>query len=450
MRERSYMEIPLSNILVCSVPLPGHVEPMLSAAHYLRSLGHNVTFNTSDAFRTKTISAGLRFVPFTGIANLDDRSIHDARRRNDESATTATNSILRTFAETIPDQHLGIQRILNQSAIDVVITDTMFFGSFPMLLGPRQHRPPVIALGVNSMMLSSRHCGLVSPPDRSPLGQRNITEEMQQVQTKFQPVTNYINLMLSKCDAPPLPHFFLDCLYLLPDFFLQLTAQAFEFPRPDMPDTIRFVGPLLPRRSVQFDQPAWWAELDGSKPVVLVTQGTVANNQFSELIQPTLSGLATEEVTVIAATGRADTKALDVPANARVASFVPFDRILPKVDVFVTNGGYGAVNHALSLAVPIVAAGETEDKAYVAARIEWSRAGINLHTRHPGPEQIRAAVRSVLNNQEYRSEARRLQSALARYDAKREIARAVTEALTQEKWADKWAADKRAAVHASR
>ncbi len=58
-------------------------------------------------------------------------------------------------------------------------------------------------------------------------------------------------------------------------------------------------------------------------------------------------------------------------------------------------------------------AGDTEDKDYVAARVGWSEAGINLHTRHPDPEQIRAAVRSVLNNQEYRREARRLQSAFA-------------------------------------
>jgi UDP:flavonoid glycosyltransferase YjiC (YdhE family) len=114
---------------------------------------------------------------------------------------------------------------------------------------------------------------------------------------------------------------------------------------------------------------------------------------------------------------------------------------LPKVDVFITNGGYGAVNHAFSLGVPIVVAGETEDKDYVAARIGWTKAGINLHTRHPRPEQIRAAVRSVLSNQEYRNEAQRLQSAFARYDAKSEIARAVDELLTQ---------DRRAVLHASR
>jgi UDP:flavonoid glycosyltransferase YjiC (YdhE family) len=116
---------------------------------------------------------------------------------------------------------------------------------------------------------------------------------------------------------------------------------------------------------------------------VLVTQGTLANHDFNELIQPALSGLADENVTVIVATGRSDTQTLAVPENARVASFIPFDRLLPKVDVFVTNGGYRAVNHAFSLGVPVVGAGESEEKDIIAMRVGWTGAGINLKTRYP-------------------------------------------------------------------
>ena len=198
---------------------------------------------------------------------------------------------------------------------------------------------------------------------------------------------------------PPMPDFFIDCMYLLPDVFLQFTAEAFEFPRSDMPDTIRFIGPLLRGDRSSSTEPAWWNELDGSKPVVLVTQGTLANNDFSEVIQPALSGLADEKVTVIVAAGRSDTQTLTVPENARVASFIPFDRLMPKVDVLVTNGGYGAVNHAFSLGVPIVVAGETEDKDMVAARVGWTGAG-SFKTRYAGAEQIRNAVRTILTNKQ--------------------------------------------------
>jgi hypothetical protein len=49
-------------------------------------------------------------------------------------------------------------------------------------------------------------------------------------------------------------------LSLLPDQFLQFTAEAFELPRSDMPPTVRFAGPILPKRAVVFEVPSWWNE----------------------------------------------------------------------------------------------------------------------------------------------------------------------------------------------
>jgi MGT family glycosyltransferase len=231
---------------------------------------------------------------------------------------------------------------------------------------------------------------------------------------------------------PSLPGFHLDCIYTLPDLLLQLSADAFEFPRSDLPGHIKFVGPVFPRCSSCFRPPDWWKGLDGSKPVVLVTQGTVANKNLNELIVPTLAALSTEDVLVIAATGKADGAIItSIPSNARVTPFVPFMEVLPKIDVFVTNGGFGAANQALAMGVPMVVAGDTEDKAFVAARLAWTGAGINLGTSHPTPEQIRAAARHVLNDGDYRTNTRRLQKKIAQYDTLGLIARHVESFLPQ-------------------
>ena len=48
---------------------------------------------------------------------------------------TRSSFVENWFAETIPDQHRGIQQILRETPTDLVLIDTMFFGSFPMLLG---------------------------------------------------------------------------------------------------------------------------------------------------------------------------------------------------------------------------------------------------------------------------------------------------------------------------
>jgi MGT family glycosyltransferase len=394
---------------------------MLAAAQHLKSVGHNVTFNTSENFRDKVESTGIRFVATTGKANYDYRRPSDLHEYKTRSDADQKLHIRRTwFAETIPDQHQGIQQILRETPIDLVLVDTFFFGSFPMLLGPKQKRPPVVGCGVNPMILSSCDCGSL------------LQLENQRIHATYQPIGEYIDSIMRSYCIPPMPRFLIDCMYLLPDIFLQFTAEALEFPRNDMPDTIRFIGPLLPSRSVEFEEPDWWTELDGSRPVVLVTQGTLANHDFDEVIQPALFGLADENVTVIVAAGRSDTQALAIPGNARVASFIPFDRVLPKVDLLVTNGGYGAVNHAFSLGVPIVVAGESEDKDMVAARVGWTGAGINLKTRYASAGQMRNAVRTILTNKQYRDEAQRLQANFSRYNALDELARTVDAMLTEE------------------
>jgi len=104
--------------------------------------------------------------------------------------------------------------------------------------------------------------------------------------------------------------------------------------------------------------------------------------------------------------------------------------VLPHVDAMVTNGGYGGVQTALAHGVPIVAAGRSEDKMEVNARIAWSGAGVSLRTDSPGSERIAAAVRAVLREPSYRDAARRLRDGYARRDAAGRAADVVLEAAT--------------------
>jgi UDP:flavonoid glycosyltransferase YjiC (YdhE family) len=52
-----------------------------------------------------------------------------------------------------------------------------------------------------------------------------------------------------------------------------------------------------------FAQPPWWSDLDGQCPVVLVTQGTVANQDLDHPIAPTIKALAGEDMLLIITTG---------------------------------------------------------------------------------------------------------------------------------------------------
>lgn len=99
--------------------------------------------------------------------------------------------------------------------------------------------------------------------------------------------------------------------------------------------------------------------------------------------------------------------------NARLTSFVSYSDLLPHCDVFITNGGFGGVQLALSHGIPLVVAGSTEDKPEVAARVEWAGCGNNLRTGTPTPQALLAAVRTILCDDAYASKSRGIRDAMA-------------------------------------
>ena len=103
-----------------------------------------------------------------------------------------------------------------------------------------------------------------------------------------------------------------------------------------------------------------------------------------------------------------------LPANALAAEFIPHDMLLPKTDVFVTNGGYGALHYAMATGTPVVVAGDTEDKPETSARVAWSGIGINLKTGRPKSKAILTAVRKVLADRRYAQASARIGAAIER------------------------------------
>jgi MGT family glycosyltransferase len=422
--QRHLKEAFVANLLVAVTPVPGHINPMLTVAKHLSAVGHSIIFLSGELFREQAVSAGFRFVPLEGKANFNYKTIDEdiPERTATEPGPDRINADCTYLGvEPIPDQHRAIQQIMAKENVDLILVDDFFWGVVPMLLGPKTGRPPIVACGVVPMLLTSYDTSPFSGPDNSPEGLLRNLQETQQFYEMFSPTNARFNEVMHACGAPDLPEFFLDCSYNLPDRFLMFTAEAFEFPRGDLKESIQFVGGIMPTIQADFRNPDWWGSLDGSRPTILVTQGTLANTDLSQVIEPAIAALADQDLTVIAAIGRPDLDAIQLPSgvkpdNTKIEAFVPFDQLLPKVDVFVTNGGYGSVNLALSMGVPIVIAGDTEEKAFTAARIAWSGAGISLGTGRPNSEQILSAVQTILSDRKYRDNAKRLQKEFARYN----------------------------------
>ncbi|WP_263352219.1 nucleotide disphospho-sugar-binding domain-containing protein [Acidicapsa acidisoli] len=419
-------------VLITSVPLMGHLNAVLSVGRILTEQGHEVIGLSVNVLRDRIEHIGARFVPFSGAADLD---LRDFAAAYPEFRTMAPGVEMtrfyfeRVFADPLIDQNRDVQHAIETFTPDVIIVDNLFLGILPLLLGPRANRPPIISVG-STYLLWHRHdnapCNLGLPPAWKN-AYAEIAHEIDAAFTK--PIGEYINSLLTGGGFPALPLNILDAVIQLPDACLQLTVPDFEFPRADLPPTVHFVGamPIVPK---QAPIPAWADELDDSRKVVFVTQGTVSNHNFTQLVAPTLSALEDDPdlLVVVGVGGRSiDELPKPLPANTRAASYFSLEWLLPKVDVFVTNGGYNTVNQALKHGIPLVTAGLTEDKADVNARVEWSGAGIDLKTNTPTVEALAQAVRSVLNEPHYRSSAAQLAIEFAKFDTGQEVMRVIDE-----------------------
>lgn len=396
---------------------------MLLVAEYLRQQGHEILFQTADLFRSKVEARGLRFYPLPGNANYDYHRLGELIPELQQAVSPidqANYYVKHLFGDRIPDQLRGVREVISQEHIDILLVDVAFCGILPMLLGI-EPRPMIISCGVIAPIWHDPAFSILTGPNNTPEGRIENIEHSRQFNQERAPGYRHVDEVLSTLGVAIPGGYNSNSLYHLPDLFLQFAAEEFEYPLYNRPANLRFVGPILPKE--ENDQtPSWLAELDDSRPLIFVTQGTLANFDFSQLINPAILGLAEEDVQIVVTAGGENQDAIKKARNAIVESYIPYASVLPKTSVFVTNGGYNGVQHALSYGVPIIAAGVTEDKGAVCDRVNWSGAGIGLKTRTPTPTQIRDAVFSVLRNPGYQERAKALGVAIARTNALQTIA----------------------------
>jgi UDP:flavonoid glycosyltransferase YjiC (YdhE family) len=419
----------MSKIIVAAPPIAGELAPLLELARGLAGRGHQITVLTGSRFRDEVEGSGLAFRPLAGGADFDDRLFGELTERAELAPGPEQLNFdwVHAFVNPLPDQHAALQELLEQDPDQYLICNALFLGAVPPALGAPGRRPRRwVAVSAVPVALASRDTTFFGPVPVGPgedAAAANLAANAE-FAGAMQPTRDRLNEILRSLGATETFPVFVDGIITVPDATAALTVAGFEFPRSDAPDSLHLVGNLTPRHAAEWQPPSWWSDLDGSRPVVVVTQGTLANRDLSQVIEPALIGLADLDVTVVAALGREiEALSIPLPANARATEFVPFDALLPKADVYLTNGGAGGIHQALSAGVPVVVAGLTEDKPANAARVAAHGFGIDLRTATPTPEALAEATEKVLKDVEIRDNVQRLQQVYAALDTVAEIER---------------------------
>ncbi|PVH83676.1 glycosyltransferase family 1 protein [Cadophora sp. DSE1049] len=410
------------HLLFCATPVYGHVMPIRAVAKRIIAKGYNVTFLTGSEYQEKIESIGARFVSLQGDADFtEDKIAMMVKEFLDVIPPPSPDvTVTKGFADMIPSQHDGVQRALNliikqePDARIVILFEGSFRGTFPTKFGAPGIQPlGHIGLGVVPASLTSidtRPCGPGLEYDPSPDGRAtNMAAHKKDQQERFSGSQKRWVEIMSSLGAKAPDMAWRDTSYRLADRFIQMCSPSLEYPRSDAPSTFRFSGGL-PKgfRDPMTAKPKWWNDIlhKGEKKVVFVSQGTLALNP-TDLIIPTIAALRDRsDIIVVCALGK---------AGATLPEGTDYD-ILKHTDVFITNGGYGSLQHSLSNGVPLIVGGEGADKPENAMRVEFSRAGINLKTAHPSKQVLYEAISKVLQDLKYKRRAVEIKEEMESYD----------------------------------
>jgi len=178
-----------------------------------------------------------------------------------------------------------------------------------------------------------------------------------------------------------------------------------------LPPNHHFLGGIL--WSPDVARPDWWDALPPGRPIVYVTLGSSGR---SELLPVVLDALAALPVTVIAATaGRVAIGT--VPANARVADYLPGEAAAARARLVICNGGSPTTQQALAAGVPVLGIPSNLDQYLNMQAVAAAGAGRLLRAGLSTTEAVRKAATAMLEDHAPVHAAGRLAAGFRRHDA---------------------------------
>jgi MGT family glycosyltransferase len=184
-----------------------------------------------------------------------------------------------------------------------------------------------------------------------------------------------------------------------------------------LPPSWHCIGPLLDDPP---PPPPPSRAASGERPLVYVCFGTSFNAR-AEQFQAVLDGLGDEPVDVLISTGAGSITAADLgplPANVALRDFVPAREILARSAAHITHGGCNSVHETLLAGVPMLFMPQAYDQFPLAGHVEVLGAG---RVVREDPDDIRAGLRWLIEDDAPRKRAQELGEHLANYDGERRV-----------------------------
>jgi MGT family glycosyltransferase len=191
------------------------------------------------------------------------------------------------------------------------------------------------------------------------------------------------------------------------------SPSEFEFPRNQLPPHFHFTGPFQDPRA-RAPVPFPFERLDG-RPLIYASMGTLQNRMLwvFRAIAEACDGLDAQ--LVISLGGSAEPEVLGkMKGDPLVVRAAPQLELLDRATLTITHAGMNTAMESLARGVPMVAIPITNDQPGVAARVAWTGSGLVVPPARLTAKKLRKAVKKVLTEPTFKTNAVRLQADIAR------------------------------------
>lgn len=393
----------MSTFLLAATSFAGHIHPMAGLARALTGRGHRVIFYTGHKYRHDVERCGAIWAGWTHARDFNDAdpaASFPAMARG-KGLSGVFISFRDLFFGTAVGQAQDILELHQRFTIDAMVAEGTCFG--PALVHDLAGIP-YATFSLSPLALPSQDlppAGVPVRPGRSRIGRLRDAALRGAVDGTINAVFRRLhNQVRAEVGLPPSERLGVEGTWSQ-QLLLAQGVQDLETPRSDLPEYVRFIGDAAAGTRTMSEPPAWLEQLDDSRPVIHVSQGTLGQHglPLTDRVLEAARGLDVQLVV-----GGQEGSSVTEP-QVIAAPWIPQDQLFPCTDLFISNGGYGGVLAAFSHGVPVLIVPGGGDKPLVAYNVANSGAGVTVAPRRASVAGLREAIKSALSDLQLKQRA---------------------------------------------
>lgn len=368
----------MSKIAFFCIPAHGHTNPTLAVVKELINRGNEVWYYSYDIMKEKIESTGAKYISCDKYDIQMQLKPEDADRVGKDIAFSTEILVKTTLAL---DE--AVYEDMKAWKPDCIVADSV--ATWGKLTAMKLHVPFVCS---TTTFAFNKYSARIMKQDFKQLFQMMLSmgkskKYIKMLQEKGYPVKNIISIVQNDNDTNTI-------VYTSPEF--QPFSETFS-------DKYIFVGPSIRKSDQEVNK--------SEKRTIYISLGTV-NNQVTSFFQNCISAFKDSDLNVIMSIGDIiDLNDLGtIPENIKLERSVDQINVLQQADAFITHCGMNSVSEALYYQIPLILFPQTNEQSGVAYRVNELGAGIYL--KENSVAAIQQAVKDILENNLYRSNAQKI------------------------------------------